>query len=70
MAVAVGAVGATAVAIVAVVVVVDMAVAATAGKTNPSAFTAKELHGGVNFLRSSGQGQAPIYEWFAWCNSF
>ena len=47
-----------------------MAVAATAGKTNPSAFTAKELHGGVNFLRSSGQGQAPIYEWFAWCNSF
>ena len=72
VAVAVGAVGATAVAIVAVVVVVvvDMAVAATAGKTNPSAFTAKELHGGVNFLRSSGQGQAPIYEWFAWCNSF
>ena len=61
---AVVAVGATAVAvaIVAVVaVVVDMAVvAATAGKTNPSVFTAKELHGGVIFCAALGRGK-PLF---------
>ena len=58
------AVGATAVAVaivvavvVAVVVVVMAVVVATAGKTNPTAVTARKLHSGVGFCAALGRGK-------------
>jgi hypothetical protein len=51
-------VGATAVAVAIVVAVAVMAVvAATAGKTNPTAVTARKLHSGVGFCAALGRGK-------------
>ena len=54
------AVGATAVAVaivVAVAVAVAAVVVATAGKTNPTAVTARKLHSGVGVCAALGRGK-------------